>query len=170
MDAAQIELHLLNYRLRILTIKKQFIHKFMYPICKIAFTSKTNCSFFSFTETNDDYSIVVDQVGFNELEGFINNSSSSSNSQRLLSSDECFNEVKVSSSNWIPCSLSGDDLPGSMSISKIAKFIILPLADCAISIMAISMYQCDYILVSFLFSFLMFFYLIVSIYIFFFLF
>ena len=53
----------------------------------------------------------------------------------------------MSSSNWIPCSLSGDDLPGSMSISKIAKFIILPLADCAISIMAISMYQSDYIMV-----------------------
>ena len=152
MDSAQIELHLLNYRLRILTIKKQFIHKFMYPICKIAFTSKTNCSFFSFSETNDDYSIVVDQVGFNELESFINNSNGnrSSGASQVNNSDECFNEIRVSSSNWIACSLSGDDLPGSMSISKIAKFIILPLADCAISIMAISMYQCDYILVSYL--------------------
>ena len=45
--------------------------------------------------------------------------------------------------------LCGEDLPGSMSLSKIAKYLILPLADHKISIMAISMYQCDYILVSF---------------------
>lgn len=42
--------------------------------------------------------------------------------------------------------LCGEDLPGQ-SISKIAKYIILPLADWKISIMAISMYQCDYILI-----------------------
>lgn len=125
----QIELHLLNLRLRILTIRKPFISKCMFPICKLAFTCKTSCAFFSFTETNDDYTLIVDHAGFQELAPFINEA-----------------EVKVSSSNWIPCSLSGDDLPGSMSISKIAKFIILPLADCAISIMAISFYQCDYIL------------------------
>jgi hypothetical protein len=56
-------------------------------------------------------------------------------------------EVTLSQSNWIPAYLCGDDLPGSMSISKIAKYLILPLADWGISIMAISMYQCDYILV-----------------------
>ena len=59
-----IELHLLNYRLRILTIKKNSIHKLMHPLVKIAFTNKTKCTFFSFNETNDDYSIVVDDFGF----------------------------------------------------------------------------------------------------------
>ena len=43
--------------------------------------------------------------------------------------------------------LCGEDLPGQ-SISKMAKYIILPLAEWKISIMAISMYQCDYILVN----------------------
>lgn len=47
----------------------------------------------------------------------------------------------------MPMCICGEDLPGSMSISKIAKYIILPLADSTISIMAISTYQCDYILV-----------------------
>ena len=43
--------------------------------------------------------------------------------------------------------LCGEDLPDSMSISKIAKYLIQPLADFKISILAISMYQCDYVLV-----------------------
>ena len=59
-----IELHLLNYRLKILSIKKEPIHKLMHPLVKIGFTNKTKCTFFSFTETNDDYSIVVDNTGF----------------------------------------------------------------------------------------------------------
>jgi len=33
-------------------------------LVKIAFTNKTKCTFFSFNETNDDYSIVVDEFGF----------------------------------------------------------------------------------------------------------
>lgn len=57
-------------------------------------------------------------------------------------------EILVSTELWIPMFICGDDVPNSMSISKIAKYIILPLADFTISIMAISTYQCDYILVS----------------------
>ena len=126
-----IELHLLNYRLRILSIRKNFIPRLMHPLVKLAFTDLTKCTFFSFDETNDDYSLVVDQAGFEELRPYIENQT----------------DVSISQSNWIPVYICGDDLPGSMSISKIAKFLILPLADWKISIMAISMYQCDYILV-----------------------
>ena len=63
-----------------------------------------------------------------------------------LSSYISEDDVFYTESNWIPMYLCGEDLPGQ-SISKIAKYIILPLADWKISIMAISMYQCDYILV-----------------------
>ena len=59
-----LELRFLNYRLKILSIKKNSIHKLMFPLVKIAFTNKTKCSFFSFDETNDDYSVVVDNFGF----------------------------------------------------------------------------------------------------------
>ena len=59
-----IELRMLNYRLKILSIKKKSIGKLMHPLVKIAFTGKTKCSFFSFDETNDDYSVVVDHYGF----------------------------------------------------------------------------------------------------------
>ena len=59
-----IELRLLDYKLKIISVKKPSIHKLMFAIVKIAFTNKTKCSFFSFTETNDDYSIVVDHYGF----------------------------------------------------------------------------------------------------------
>ena len=59
-----IELRFLNYRLKILSVKKTSIHKLMYPLAKIAFTKKTECSFFSFDETNDDFSIVVDLFGY----------------------------------------------------------------------------------------------------------
>ena len=60
----QIELHLLNNRLKILSVNKNSIHKFVYPIVKIAFTDKTQCCFFSFNETNEDYTIIVDRFGF----------------------------------------------------------------------------------------------------------
>lgn len=84
--------------------------------------------FFSFNETNDDYSVVVDNFGFDELGPYLNET-----------------DITLSQSNWIPMYLSGEDL--QRGISKIAKYIILPLADWKISIMAISMYQCDYILI-----------------------
>jgi hypothetical protein len=66
-----IELHLLDYRLRILSIRKSYIPKLMYPLVKLAFTNKTRCTFFSFDETNDDYSIVVDHAGFEGNSNFL---------------------------------------------------------------------------------------------------
>jgi hypothetical protein len=125
-----IELHLINYKLKIISIKKKSIHKLMYPLIKIALTNRTKCTFISFTETNDDYSIIVDLVGFSELSPYL---------------DE--HDITLSQSNWIPMYLCGDDLQGATSLSKIAKYLILPLADWKISIMAISMYQCDYVLI-----------------------
>lgn len=123
-----IELRILNYRLKIISVKKSSVHKLMFAIVKIAFTNKTKCSFFSFTETNDDFSIVVDNYGFDELRPYLNET-----------------DMTLSQSDWIPIYLSGEDL--QRGISKIAKYLILPLADWKISIMAISMYQCDYILI-----------------------
>lgn len=126
----QIELHLLSDRLRIMSVKKSSIHKLAFSIIKIAFTNKTNCKYFSFNETNDDYTIITDEVGLKEMEPFIDK--------------QC---MEINNSNWIPIILCGEDLPGSMSITKISKYVILPLANSKISILAISMYQCDYILI-----------------------
>ena len=55
--------------------------------------------------------------------------------------------MEINNSNWIPMILCGEDLPGAMSITKMSKYVIVPLANSRISILAISMYQCDYILV-----------------------
>jgi hypothetical protein len=129
----QIELHLLNTRLRIFSIRKNAIHKLMYPLVKLAFTKKTSCKFFSFTETNEDYSVVVDHQGYEELKPYLSIDNES--------------DVLVSEHMYVPMYLCGDDLPQSISISKITRYLIIPLAECRISIMAISMYQCDYILV-----------------------
>ena len=60
---------------------------------------------------------------FEELSPFINES----------------DQYTVCKFTWIPMYLCGEDLPDSMSISKIAKYLIQPLADCKISILAISM-------------------------------
>jgi hypothetical protein len=62
-----VELHILSHRLRILSINKESIKQFMFEIVKIAFTNKTKCKFFSFIETNEDYSIMVDEEGFKGL-------------------------------------------------------------------------------------------------------
>ena len=59
----QIELHLLSDRLKIMSVKKSSIHKLAFSIFKIAFTNKTNCKYFSFSETNDDYTIITDKDG-----------------------------------------------------------------------------------------------------------
>lgn len=59
----QIELHLLTDRLKVMSVKKSAIHKLAFPIFKIAFTNKTDCKYFSFSETNDDYTIITDLVG-----------------------------------------------------------------------------------------------------------
>jgi hypothetical protein len=59
----QIELHLLNDRLKIISVKKSAIHKLAFPIFKIAFTNKTECKYFSFNETNEDYTIIIDNFG-----------------------------------------------------------------------------------------------------------
>jgi len=53
----------------------------------------------------------------------------------------------LNDSNWIATTLCGNDLSGEMSVSKITKYIISPLAAADISILAISMYQCDYVLI-----------------------
>lgn len=60
---AEIELHLLSDRLKIMSVEKGAIHKLCYPIIKIAFTRKTDCKYFSFNETNDDYTIITDNMG-----------------------------------------------------------------------------------------------------------
>ncbi len=62
-----IEVRLMNYKLRILSIHKKSIYNLMYPLIRIAFTGRTKSSFFSFSETNDDYSIIVDSHGFNGI-------------------------------------------------------------------------------------------------------
>jgi hypothetical protein len=150
LSSSSIELRLLNYRLKILSIKKKRIHKFMYPLVKIAFTNKTKCNFFSFIETNEDYSIVLDTQGFEELKPYLDLPESNPANHNENNQDESGDEEKeltLSQSDWIPMHICGEHLPGNMSMSKIANFLISPLAYWKISIMAISMYQCDYILV-----------------------
>lgn len=56
-------------------------------------------------------------------------------------------DMFLNDSNWIAITLCGNDLSGEMSVSKMSKYIISPLAEADISILAISMYQCDYVLV-----------------------
>ena len=64
----QIELHLLSDRLKVISVKKSAIHKLAFPIFKLAFTNKTECKYFSYNETNEDYTIIIDIIG---LKGFI---------------------------------------------------------------------------------------------------
>jgi hypothetical protein len=59
----QIELHMLKSRLKILSIKKCSLHILMYPLIKLAFTNKTECKFFAFEETIEDYTLFVDNIG-----------------------------------------------------------------------------------------------------------
>jgi hypothetical protein len=64
MNELDLELHILKLRLSILTVKKSAIKGIMHTIIKLAFTNKTKCSFFSFIETTNDYTIIIDEDGF----------------------------------------------------------------------------------------------------------
>lgn len=68
MDSIAVELHILNHRLKILTINKASIKKVLLEIIKIVYMKKTACKFFSFIETNEDYTIIVDEVGYKGMQ------------------------------------------------------------------------------------------------------
>ncbi|XP_034397489.1 cytosolic arginine sensor for mTORC1 subunit 1 isoform X2 [Cyclopterus lumpus] len=127
-----MDLHILDHRLRVISISKSGLVHFTHPLIKLIFLrNRTRCKFFSLTETPENYTVVLDEEGFKELQP----------SEHL----------KVESSIWLPLNVVSNGNASSSSqavgVTKIAKSVIAPLAQQHVSVFMLSTYQTDFILV-----------------------
>ncbi|XP_063753638.1 cytosolic arginine sensor for mTORC1 subunit 1 isoform X2 [Eleginops maclovinus] len=127
-----MDLHILDHRLRVISISKNGLVNFTHPLIKLIFLrNRTRCKFFSLTETPENYTVVLDEEGFKELQP----------SEHL----------KVESSIWLPLNVASNGNASSSSqavgVTKIAKSVIAPLAQQHVSVFMLSTYQTDFILV-----------------------
>ncbi|XP_037536144.1 cytosolic arginine sensor for mTORC1 subunit 1 [Nematolebias whitei] len=127
-----MDLHILDHRLRVTSISKNGLVNFTHPLIKLIFLrNRTRCKFFSLTETPENYTVVLDQEGFKELQP----------SEHL----------QVESSTWLPLNVVSNGNISSSSqavgVTKIAKSVIAPLAQQHVSVFMLSTYQTDFILV-----------------------
>uniref|UniRef100_A0A3B4ZLS0 Cytosolic arginine sensor for mTORC1 subunit 1 n=1 Tax=Stegastes partitus TaxID=144197 RepID=A0A3B4ZLS0_9TELE len=127
-----MDLHILDHRLRVTSISKNGLVNFTHPLIKLIFLrNRTRCKFFSLTETPENYTVVLDEEGFKELQP----------SEHL----------QVESSIWLPLNVVSNGNASSSSqavgVTKIAKSVIAPLAQQHVSVFMLSTYQTDFILV-----------------------
>ncbi|XP_038844332.1 cytosolic arginine sensor for mTORC1 subunit 1-like isoform X1 [Salvelinus namaycush] len=127
-----MDLHILDHRLRVTSICKNGLVNFTHPLIKLIFLRKrTRCKFFSLTETPENFTVVLDEEGFKELQP----------SEHL----------QVEGSVWLPLNVISNGNASSSSqavgVTKIAKSVIAPLAQQHVSVFMLSTYQTDFILV-----------------------
>ncbi|XP_056602966.1 cytosolic arginine sensor for mTORC1 subunit 1 [Triplophysa dalaica] len=127
-----MDLHILDHRLRVTSISKTGLEHYTHPLIKLIFLrNRTRCKFFSLTETPENYTVVLDEEGFKELQP----------SEHLL----------VEGSIWLPLNVVSNGNASSSSqavgVTKIAKSVIAPLAEQHVSVFMLSTYQTDFILV-----------------------
>ncbi|XP_029494311.1 cytosolic arginine sensor for mTORC1 subunit 1-like [Oncorhynchus nerka] len=127
-----MDLHILDHRLRVTSICKNGLVNFTHPLIKLIFLRKrTRCKFFSLTETPENFTVVLDEEGFKELQP----------SEHL----------QVESSVWLPLNVisngNASNSSQAVGVTKIAKSVIAPLAQQHVSVFMLSTYQTDFILV-----------------------
>ncbi|XP_033089094.1 cytosolic arginine sensor for mTORC1 subunit 1 isoform X2 [Trachypithecus francoisi] len=92
-------------------------------------TPPFRCKFFSLTETPEDYTLMVDEEGFKELPP----------SEFLQVAEATWLVLNVSSHSGAAVQAAG--------VTKIARSVIAPLAEHHVSVLMLSTYQTDFILV-----------------------
>ncbi|KAF7656949.1 hypothetical protein LDENG_00034150 [Lucifuga dentata] len=127
-----MDLHILDHRLRVTSIAKSGLVNYTHPLIKLIFLrNRTRCKFFSLTETPENYTVVLDEEGFKELQPS--------------------EQLQVESSIWLPLNVISNGNTSSSSqavgVTKIAKSVIAPLAQQHVSVFMLSTYQTDFILV-----------------------
>lgn len=127
-----MDLHILDHRLRVTCISKSGLEHYTHPLIKLIFLrNRTRCKFFSLTETPENYTVVLDEEGFKEL--------------------QLSEHLQVEGSTWLPLNVVSNGNASSSSqavgVTKIAKSVIAPLAEQHVSVFMLSTYQTDFILV-----------------------
>ncbi|XP_022085589.1 cytosolic arginine sensor for mTORC1 subunit 2-like isoform X2 [Acanthaster planci] len=130
IDGFNMELHVLRHRLHIASMQKKDLDLFSHSLIKLTLLHQhTSCKFFSFTETCDDFSVIIDEHGFSELPSRT--------------------ELMVQPTIWLVLNAipSPTDADGNAGLTKTTKSLIMLLADQKISIYSLSTYQTDFVLV-----------------------
>ncbi|KAM8961705.1 cytosolic arginine sensor for mTORC1 subunit 1 [Pelodytes ibericus] len=127
-----MDLQLLEHRVLVTSIDKAGLRYYFHELVKLVFLPhRSRCKFFSLTETPEDYTLMLDEEGFKELPP----------SDFLHVAENTWRVLNVLSNS---CSSSGVQ---NMGVTKIAKSVISPLAESNVSVLMLSTYQTDYILV-----------------------
>ncbi|XP_048370853.1 cytosolic arginine sensor for mTORC1 subunit 1 isoform X1 [Sphaerodactylus townsendi] len=127
-----MDLRILEPRVRVLSISRGGLWLYTHPLLKmLILPQRSRCKFFSLTETPEDYTIILDEEGFKELPP----------SDFLQVVDSTWLVLNVLSNG----SSSANIQP--IGVTKIAKSVIAPLAEHNVSVLMLSTYQTDFILV-----------------------
>ncbi|XP_068017957.1 cytosolic arginine sensor for mTORC1 subunit 1 isoform X1 [Melanerpes formicivorus] len=127
-----MDLHILEHRVRVLSLARRGLWLYTHPLLKLLFLpQRCRCKFFSLTETPEDYTIMLDEEGFKELPP----------SEFMQVADSTWLVLSVVSNGRAP---SGSQATG---VTKIARSVIAPLAEHHVSVLMLSTYQTDFILV-----------------------
>uniref|UniRef100_A0A7N4P7F0 CASTOR1 N-terminal domain-containing protein n=1 Tax=Sarcophilus harrisii TaxID=9305 RepID=A0A7N4P7F0_SARHA len=60
-----MELHILEHRVRVLSIARPGLWLYTHPLVKLLFLrQRSRCKFFSLTETPEDYTLMLDEEGY----------------------------------------------------------------------------------------------------------
>uniref|UniRef100_A0A9L0JEY4 Cytosolic arginine sensor for mTORC1 subunit 1 n=1 Tax=Equus asinus TaxID=9793 RepID=A0A9L0JEY4_EQUAS len=125
-----MELHILEHRVRVLSLARPGLWLYTHPLIKLLFLPhRSRCKFFSLTETPEDYTLMVDEEGFKELPP----------SEFLQVAEATWLVLNVSSHSGAAVQAAG--------VTKIARSVIAPLAKHHVSVLMLSTYQTDFILV-----------------------
>ncbi|XP_077163403.1 cytosolic arginine sensor for mTORC1 subunit 1 isoform X1 [Paroedura picta] len=127
-----MDLRILEPRVRVLSIARDGLWLYTHPLLKmLLLPQRSRCKFFSLTETPEDYTVILDEEGFKELPP----------SEFLQVVDSTWLVLNVLSNG----SSSANIQP--IGVTKIAKSVIAPLAEHNVSVLMLSTYQTDFILV-----------------------
>ncbi|XP_075773101.1 cytosolic arginine sensor for mTORC1 subunit 1 [Pelodiscus sinensis] len=127
-----MDLRILERPVRVLSLARAGLWRYTHPLLKLLLLPRrSRCKFFSLTETPEGYTVVVDDEGFREL-----------------SPSEFLQEA---ASPWLVLNVlaNGRSATGSQAVgvTKLAKSVLAPLAEHHVSVLMLSTYQTDFILV-----------------------
>ncbi|XP_043850633.1 cytosolic arginine sensor for mTORC1 subunit 1 isoform X2 [Dromiciops gliroides] len=127
-----MELHILEHRVRVLSIARPGLWLYTHPLVKLLFLrQRSRCKFFSLTETPEDYTLMLDEEGYKELPP----------SEFL----------QVAEATWLVLNVLSNSSSATnfqaVGVTKIARSVIAPLAEHHVSVLMLSTYQTDFILV-----------------------
>ncbi|XP_068557269.1 cytosolic arginine sensor for mTORC1 subunit 1 isoform X3 [Anas acuta] len=127
-----MDLHILEHRVRVLSLARCGLWLYTHPLLKLLFLpQRCRCKFFSLTETPEDYTIMLDEEGFKELPP----------SEFMQVADSTWLVLSVVSNGRAPSSCQ------ATGVTKIARSVIAPLAEHHVSVLMLSTYQTDFVLV-----------------------